>query len=128
MSIEIAIQNLADAINNLANISNASSRMVAAELENAVAEVEQAAKAPEKETKQPELAADVKEVKKPAAPAEDAPDLDYEKDVKPKLIKFLTKHGKQKGIELLASYGAKTGNDVKVSDFPALLAEIEAAA
>lgn len=54
----------------------------------------------------------------------EAAELNYAKDIQPKLIGYFKAHGKPKGMELLAKYNAKTGDGIKAADYPALLADI----
>jgi hypothetical protein len=57
----------------------------------------------------------------PKAPQAEAKPLTYEADVKP-LIIALGRKDRAKAVALLAEFGAKVGTDVKVVDFPALVA------
>lgn len=133
MSLEIAIQNLADAINKLADTQKV---LGTADLAGAVATITpittKADPAPvptDAKSAVAEAKAKAEAVKAQAEASKvveeiEAKELNYQKDIQPKLIGYFKTHGKPKGMELLAKYNAKTGDGIKAADYPALLADI----
>ena len=150
MSLEISIQNLADAINNLArsgsgDIGRALTTIASAdasELVDAAAKPTDAKGAVAAAKAAALKAADEKKAKEEAArvaaelEAKENAELvgggatetvvyDYEKDVAP-LLNALLKSNKQGLLDLLKKYGAKNGQGIKNSDYPAVIAELTA--
>lgn len=133
MSIEIAIQNLADAINNLAESNRPQVRTEsvkrcadpeASVIPHEVATKPTDAKSAVAEAKAKAEAAKVQAEASKVAEEIEAKELSYQKDIQPKLVQYFKTHGKPKGMVLLSKYGAKTGDGIKVADYPALLSDI----
>jgi hypothetical protein len=151
MSLEISIQNLADAINNLAKASAPSVRTAlnvvagadTAELieaaatkptdaKGAVAAAKAAAIATaDKKATEAEAARVAKELEDKenaellGTGGTEAVVYDYDKDVAP-LLNALLKRDKQALLDLLKEYGAKNGQGLKNSDYPAIVAKLSA--
>jgi len=60
-------------------------------------------------------------------PAEKAPALSYDKDVKPQLAALIAGQGKPALMELLKGFGATNGQELKPADYPAVLKAVTAA-
>lgn len=143
MSLEISIQNLADAIRYAADriaggnstgqvavVTDAPAATESAPAANARAAIAAAKKAADDEKARVEAkrVADELEAKEAAeltGGITEAVVLDYAKDVQPQLGELLKKD-KAALVELLAKFGAKNGAGLKVADYHAVLEAIAA--
>jgi hypothetical protein len=151
MSLEISIQNLADAINRATDTLTAaraitggvsvSKPLTDAEIKAAIkaesakpdtaagalADAKAKAQAAAADKKAQEEAARIAMEMEEKEKAGAAPALDYEKDVKPAFVKFMGNKtvGKPGGIALLKEFGAAKGDEIPAERFQEFLDRIE---
>lgn len=139
MSIEQALQNLADAINNHADALRGKGQFAidftkGQHSEHTSGKPEKAAEIPKTDAKPASASSQPSAAAPASAPAEKADSfekpLDYEKDLKPRFLKMVEVCGRTAAVELMHSYKAgatKLVDAVTPAQYAEVLAKINAA-
>lgn len=116
MTLEVAIQNLADAINNLAKAGGATAPSKPAKIEKTsdAGTVNSIAGA---------AANAVANAKTPEAPAEPVK-LEYARDVRPPFLAYGKAKGRDAATALLGEFGVKAATEIAADKWPAFLARV----
>lgn len=112
MTLEVAIQNLADAINNLAKAGGAAAPSKPAK---------PAEKGPVESTSTANVLQNAKT--EPAPPADPAK-LEYARDVRPPFLAYGKAKGRDAATALLGEFGVKAATEIAADKWPAFLARV----
>jgi len=136
ITLEIKAPDLAAAIENLARALHARGELMPADTKTEAAEPEKPAKPARSAAKakttpptsEPETATGDGEKETPEQePASDESALDYDADVKPRILKFAAAKGRPALIELFGEFGADSGPNLSADNYADFVAAVDKA-